>query len=111
MPVIKTDTADEAWLTAAEALCGPAADVLEDSRNGPTRELLHAQLIVDDPRQRWVVSRVPAVSPAFAIVETFWVLAGREDAHFLTPWTSQLSKYSGEGATFCGAYGKRLRSR
>src|SRR5581483_5156966 len=111
MAVIKTDTADQAWLSAAEALSGPDSEFFEDSRGGPTRELLHAQLVIENPRQRWVFSRVPPLNPAFAIVETFWVLAGREDAHFLTPWNSQLSKYSGESATFCGAYGKRLRER
>ena len=110
MPLVATNTADNAWLSTVQAFSGPAVDFVEDSRGGPTRELLHVQLVIGDPRQRWAVSRVPPLNPAFAIVETIWVLAGRDDAKFLTPWNSQLTKFSGEGATFCGAYGKRLRS-
>jgi thymidylate synthase len=110
MSVICAETADQAWLSVAQCFRSSAAASIEESRNGPTRELLHAQIVIGDPRQRWVVSRIPSINPAFAIVESIWVLAGREDAGFLVPWNAQLTSYAGTGEVFCGAYGKRLRS-
>jgi thymidylate synthase len=66
---------------------------------------------IEDPRQRWVFSRFPALNPVFAIVECFWILAGRDDAAFLTPWNSKLPAFVGSEPTLHGAYGARLRRR
>lgn len=106
---INGKTADDVWLTAARSFCDSSiADDL-DSRGGPTRELLHVGLCLEDPRQRWVRSRYPALNPAFAIAEVFWMLGGRDDAAFLTSWNSELPKFVGHDPVLHGAYGARLR--
>jgi thymidylate synthase len=102
-------TANNAWMKASEAFrCGEQFRRFE-SRGGETSELLHATFSIDDPRQRWVVSRSPALNPAFALAEVVWIIKGREDERFLTYWNRQISKYAGKGPVFYGAYGHRLR--
>ncbi|WP_345761682.1 thymidylate synthase [Diaminobutyricibacter sp. McL0608] len=78
---------------------------------GNYREALHSVLSLEDPRQRWVTTRVPPINPAFALAEVIWILRGRNDSAFLTAWNGKLPFYAGEGAEFYGAYGERLRSR
>jgi len=103
------ETADEAWCVGAKALQGQEFDV--QSRNGLTAEIIHCAFVVADPMQKWVVSRVPAINPAFAIAELIWILSGREDADFVNFWNPILPKYSGNDPTYHGAYGARIRPK
>ena len=103
-------TADQVWGRAAEVFRTRNGTASTTSRAGETGELLHASFTIREPRQRWVFSRVPAINPAFAIAEVFWILAGRNDAAFLTTWNRQLPQYAGTGPTFHGSYGHRLRA-
>jgi len=104
------DTADEIWRKAAQALTAEGGYLQQDSRLGPTRELLHSAFHLRDPRQRWVMSRRPALNPAFAIAEAVWILQGRNDAAFLNFWNPVLPSFAGVGEAYDGAYGHRLRS-
>lgn len=103
-------TADEVWREAAALFQpgGPACK--QDGRGGETLEVVHAVLAIGEPRQRWIHSRVPALNPAFALVEVIWILAGRRDLAFPAHWNPRLPKYSGGAAEQEGAYGYRLRS-
>jgi len=103
------DTADDIWRQAASALTGEEGYLRQDSRLGPTRELLHSTFHLRAPRQRWVLSRRPALNPAFAIAEAIWILQGRNDAAFLNFWNPLLPKFAGQGEAYDGAYGHRLR--
>ncbi len=102
-------TGDEAWLKAAHYF-REAKGLQQASRAGPTRELLHAAFVIDDPRQRWVVSRSPAMSPAFAIAEVVWIFTGSNDLQFLQYWAPTFGRFSDDGKTLHGAYGHRLRA-
>ena len=110
MRVLAGDTADQLWLNAVAAF--KAGEFATDcpSRDGVTSELLHVALTVKDPRQRWVVSRTPAINPAFAIAEVVWMMAGRRDAAFLNYFNPSLPQFAGTGKTYHGAYGFRLRN-
>jgi thymidylate synthase len=102
-------SADEAWAKAA-ARIESRLDVLhQSSRIGDTLELLHTVISIDDPRERWVLSRHPAINPAFAIAEVVWILAGRNDSAFMNHWNPALPRFAGSGQTYYGAYGYRLR--
>ena len=104
------NTADEIWRKAANALVNGGDYLLQSSRLGPMREYLHCSLHLSDPRQRWMLSRQPAMNPAFAIAELVWILQGRNDAAFPNFWNPALPRFSGRGETYYGAYGHRLRS-
>lgn len=103
------NTADDIWRQAADGLIHSDIDSLQASRLGPMREHLHCGLHLRDPRQRWVLSRRPAMNPAFAIAELVWILQGRNDAAFLNYWNPALPNFAGHGDTYHGAYGYRLR--
>ncbi len=105
----ESDTADAVWCQAAQALLSGRNPKKQDSRAGPTIELLHSNLYVRNPRERWVFSRHPGMNPAFAIVEVFWILSGRNDARFVKFWNRDLEKYAGKAETYHGAYGFRIR--
>jgi thymidylate synthase len=107
--VIEAATGDNLWLSALRQVlsCSPT---IQPSRAGGTQELLHAALVLHNPRERWVVSRQPAINPAFAIAELIWILQGRNDAAFLNYFNPGLPKFAGTGTTYHGAYGHRLRT-
>jgi thymidylate synthase len=109
IPVFESNTASSLWLAAASEFCEGRDSQEQTGRGGNTKEMLHAMFILSDPRQRWTITRNPALNPAFAIAEIIWILSGRNDAAFLNYWNSQLPKYAGHHPTYHGAYGFRLR--
>lgn len=102
-------TADEAWRSIASAVCRNDGVSVQASRNGRTREILHATISISNPRQRWVESRNPPMSVAFALAEVVWILSGRNDSAFLNYFNRGLPKFCGDGPAYHGAYGHRLR--
>lgn len=111
MRLFEGRTADEAWSEAAAAFLVDGEAQEQASRAGSTREILHAAFTIRDPLERWVLARIPAINPAFAIVETVWILTGREDSGLPNHWYPELPKYTGSGERYHGAYDHRLRCR
>ncbi len=107
--VFEGRTADEVWQEIAAAFRNGDGIKTQSSRAGATKEMLHAAISVADPRQRWVFSRQPAINPAYAIAELVWIITGRNDSAFLNYFNRELPKYAGQGTTYHGAYGRRLR--
>ena len=102
-------TADHVWQQLVEAFRAGDGVLMQPSRGGLTKEILHAAITVNDPRQRWVASRQPPLNVAFAIAEVVWVMTGRNDLAFLKAWNTRLPEYVGNGPQLHGAYGHRLR--
>lgn len=107
--VFDGNTADEVWVNSAKQMFSQDMNTSQPSRGGKTQEILHAAYCIRDPRQRWVISRQPALNPAFAIAEVIWILCGRNDSLFLNFWNNKLPNYSGHVEYYHGAYGYRLR--
>lgn len=74
-----------------------------------TRDIGQVAFCITQPRLRWVLSRRPAINPAFAIAEAVWILAGRRDSLFVNFFNRSLPQFAGEGEVYHGAYGYRLR--
>jgi thymidylate synthase len=102
-------SADEAWLLSVAALKDRAHQPRQGGRGGSTTELLHVAIQLRDSRQRWVVSRTPALSVAFSIVEVIGILNGRRDSEYLNFFNPLLPRFAGEVPEYHGAYGFRLR--
>ena len=102
-------TADDVWHQVSRAFRRSDGVTIQDGRGGPTRELLHASISIEDPRQRWAVSRRPALNPALALAEVVWIMTGRRDLAFLEFWSREYRKYAGDGPKLHGAYGYRIR--
>lgn len=81
----------------------------EQGRNGAIKELTHVCMSIADPIQRWVESRIPVISPAFAIAELIMIMNGCDDAYLLNTWNPALPKFQGNYDKYPGAYGKRLK--
>ena len=106
---IHAHSANEAWLQALDLLFTSPNAIVTEGRGGLTTELLHLTITIEDPRQRWVFARQPVISPAFALAEAIWIIAGRNDSGVLNFFNRDLPRYAGDGPTFYGAYGHRLR--
>lgn len=106
--VVEADSADGVWLGVRELFRSGQART-QTGRTGQTHELLHTCCVVRSPRDRWVLSRTPALNPAFAIAEVVWILRGRNDAAFVNHWNPELPKFAGNDDLYHGAYGYRLR--
>lgn len=99
-------TANDVWLQAYRHV--RTKGLRQESRSGPTRELLHTALSINDPRQRWILARRPALNTALAIADVIWIATGRNDRRFLSYWSNTLSDYVGNARELHGAYGHRL---
>lgn len=108
--LLHAQSADDLWLKAADWFRTDGLACRQTGRGGETNEVLHAALSLENPRQRWVGVREPAMNPAFAIAEVVWILAGRNDSVFLNYFNPRLPQFAGDGDTYHGAYGFRLRN-
>ncbi|MEW8684778.1 MAG: thymidylate synthase [Candidatus Thiodiazotropha sp.] len=106
--IFKGETANQVWTDAAKVLDNISS--IQDSRLGDTKELLHVFFEINNPIQRWVHSRVPAINPAFSIAEVIWILSGSNEASFINYWNPALPNYAGFDKNYYGAYGHRIRS-
>lgn len=102
--------ANSVWRKAADTLIN-GNSTSQMTRLGESRELIHASFQISDPRQRWITARTPAISPAFAIAEVFWILNGDNNAEFMNFWNPSLPKFAGNGNTYHGAYGHRIKKQ
>tara|TARA_B100000959_G_scaffold98334_1_gene104034 strand:- start:2449 stop:3492 length:1044 start_codon:yes stop_codon:yes gene_type:complete len=109
--VFSDQTADQVWCKAIKAIMYGCNTKHQKSRLGNTRELLHVNLNIKKPQQRWVLSRQPSINPAFAIADIFWILSGANDAQFMNFWNPILPRFAGHGSTYHGAYGYRIRKQ
>lgn len=80
-------------------------------RNGNTTEILHVSFSLENPRQRWVTTRTPIISPAFSFAELITIMKGCDDANVINAWNSALPRYQGDYKQYPGAYGTRLRKK
>lgn len=101
-------TADLVWQAAATALI-ERPEYEHRGRNGVTHEILPCVLRIEDPRQRWILSRRPPYNPAMGLVEFIWIITGNNESRVLNYWNPSLPKYAGDGDVYHGAYGFRLR--
>ncbi|MDE0069120.1 MAG: thymidylate synthase [Caldilineaceae bacterium] len=104
-------TADYVWQQVVAKFRAEDGVLVQPSRGGDTREILHAAITIDDPRQRWVASRRSPLNIAFAFAELVWIMTGRNDLAFLQAWNTRLPDYVGKGPKLHGAYGYRLRQK
>lgn len=111
MHLIEGRTADEVWRQAAKRIKCRRGTLQQKGRGGDTLELLHTCLVINEPAERWVLNRRPAMNPAFALAEVIWILSGRGDSGFLNYWNPALPRFAGRGPLYYGAYGQRLRFR
>ena len=87
-------------------------DFTEDTRNGPVLSL-DGPICVEfaDPINRVSLLESRDANPFFHLMESMWILEGRDDVKFLAEFNKQMVNYSDDGVVFNAAYGRRLRGR
>lgn len=84
--------------------------VTMDSRNGKTLEIpAPVATVYKNPRQRVLISSARDANPFFHLMESLWILAGREDTKFLHEFNKNMVNFSDDGKVFNAPYGYRLR--
>lgn len=84
--------------------------VREDSRNGVVLVAPEPVCTVYDlPCERVLFSATRDANPFFHLMESLWMLAGRNDVQFTATFNSRFIEYSDDGVTIHGAYGHRWR--
>ncbi len=61
------------------------------------------------PKERVLFNSARDLNPFFALYESLWMLAGRNDVESLAYYCSKIARFSDDGETFNGAYGYRWR--
>ncbi len=79
------------------------------SRAGRTLELMHVGITLTQPWQREIEAPIRKANLAAQIVETAWVLAGRNDVELLSHYLPRAVDFSDDGLAWRAGYGPRLR--
>lgn len=61
------------------------------------------------PTERVLLSPLRRANPFFHLMESLWMLAGRNDVEFVKKFNKRISSYSDDGVYFHGAYGHRWK--
>lgn len=61
------------------------------------------------PMERILFCPIRDANPFFHLLESLWMLAGRNDTHWITQILPSMQQFSDDGKTFHGAYGHRWR--
>ncbi len=82
-----------------------------DSRNGPVKVApCPVTTIYDRPWERVLINKHRDANPFFHLVESWWMLAGRNDLKPIAEFVPSIKNYSDDGGkTQTGAYGHRWR--
>jgi thymidylate synthase len=84
--------------------------VREPSRAGDVlRELSPVTTVYLSPQERVCLHPWRDANPFFHLIESLWMIAGRDDLKTLTRYVSTFGQFSDDGETVPGAYGKRWR--
>lgn len=82
----------------------------EDSRNGKVIVAPCPVItIYNNPTQRVLFSQLRDANPFFHLMESLWMLAGRNDLAFPALFNKRFTEYSDDSKTVHGAYGFRWR--
>ena len=82
----------------------------EQTRNGPA--LVYPEPVITtylNPAERVLFHAGRDANPIFHLMESIWMLAGRNDVEFLQHFNSKIGQYSDNGRSFNAAYGYRWR--
>src|SRR6516162_3106441 len=108
MHVIKASNVRDALIQAVQYLT--THGLIEETRAG---EALVAQEPVcihyENPKQHVLLNPVRDANPFFHLMESMWMLAGRDDAAFLEYYIKDFAKLFGKDGIIMDAYGYRWR--
>lgn len=86
--------------------------VRESSRNGEVIRIPEPVMTTyTNPTERVLFWPARDANPIFHLMESLWMLAGRDDVAFVEYFNSRMRSFSDDGVVLNGAYGHRWRNR
>ncbi len=82
--------------------------IVTEPRGMKTYELMNANLVLTNPRERLLYSRVRKHSYTYASAEFLWYLVGNNSLSFIEYYLPRMKEYSDDGVTVNSAYGYRI---
>jgi hypothetical protein len=82
----------------------------EQTRNGPA--IVYPEMVTTVykcPSERVLFHKGRDANPIFHLMESIWMLAGRNDAAFLQQFNKRMADFSDDNKVFNAAYGYRWR--
>jgi len=108
MQSIHARNVSEALFLAKQALEVGGREV--ETRNGPALEFRTPVMTTyTHSRERVLFYPARDANPYFHLMESFWMLAGRNDVEWISQFNGRINTYSDDGEHFHGAYGFRWR--
>ena len=106
--IMARNVSDGLFLTKLSLLeCGQQ----ENTRNGLVLEFPTPFCVTySHPTERVLFYPERDANPFFHLMESLWMLAGRNDVEWISKYNKRISQYSDDGKTFHGAYGHRWRN-
>jgi len=109
MQYISARNVSEALYLAVQALETKGVEV--DTRNGKALEFACPVMTsYSHSRERVLFYPMRDANPYFHLMESFWMLAGRNDVDWISKYNGRINNYSDDGVTFHGAYGHRWKN-
>lgn len=105
---LTAQTASQALPILAKQIMRNGATV--ESRAGTTKELLYPHITLTQPWKREILTPHRKADIVAQIMETVWVLSGRNDIAFIQPYLKRAADFSDDGKTWRAGYGPRLRA-
>ena len=99
----------DAWASMPDIIRNQGVE--SNSRNGKVYRFQEPfTMTIQNPQDNLLINQKRMVNPTAVLMESLWVLGGRNDIRFLTRYLKNLADYSDDGLTWRGAYGHRLRT-
>ena len=109
MQYINARNVSEALYLAVQALETTGVEV--DTRNGKALEFPYPVMTsYSHSRERVLFYPMRDANPYFHLMESFWMLAGKNEVDWISKYNGRMSSYSDDGVTINGAYGYRWKN-
>ena len=108
MQYINVRNVSEALYRTVHALQAIGEEV--ETRNGKALEFPYPVVTCyTHSRERVLFYPDRDANPFFHLMESFWMLAGKNDVDWISKYNGRINNYSDDGVTFHGAYGYRWK--
>jgi len=105
------DTIDQLYLMMISSTMVGLGEGASPRGHDMLAEVLGRSHCLISPRSRLLLNKQRNLNLSFAVAEFLWIASGRNDLEMIGFYNNAIKKFSDDGRTLYGAYGKRLRSQ
>lgn len=106
MRTFEFESIEQSYPALLQALLEEGQEV--SPRGQLTKEITPVAITIKNPRKRVIPSKVRKLNFGFMCAELVWILNGSNDVDFIGHYNSIWKRFTDDGKTLNGAYGKRI---